>query len=180
MAAIVAVVVVGGGGAAWAMTRSSTSGNDSTQVVAAKLATINQTVSTSGTVAPAHEADLDFASTGRVTRVKVAVGDKVTKGQTLATIGTAALTSKRRLGQGELTPPALTALSEAAGGASTAIAAAHASLIAARSQLSTAKRALNNAHLRATIDGTIASLSLTKGEAVITDLERRQLGLPGR
>lgn len=163
--AIVAVVVVGGGGAAWAMTRPSGSGSADSQIVAAKIATINETVSTSGTIAPAHEADLNFASSGRVSRVRVAVGDKVMKGETLATIGTATLRASYDSARANYTA-AVESVAEASGGSSTALTAAHSSLVAAKSQLATARKALHNAHLRATIAGTITSLNLTKGEAV--------------
>ena len=60
---IVAVALIGGGAGAWALTRSSGS-TGSTQLVAAKMTTVNQTVSSSGTIEPAKEADLDFTSSG--------------------------------------------------------------------------------------------------------------------
>jgi macrolide-specific efflux system membrane fusion protein len=84
------VLLLGAGGAAWGLTRGGGS-SATTQLVAAKRTTVSQTVSASGTIAPTHEADLDFAVSGRVTSVKVKAGDTVTKGEVLATVGRAAL-----------------------------------------------------------------------------------------
>lgn len=162
---LTAVILIGGGGAAWAMTRSSDSGNGNTQLVAAKVATINETVSTSGTIAAAQEADLNFESNGRVTHVNVAVGDKVKKGETLATIGTSALRPSYDSAKATYTA-AVEAVAEASGGSSTEVAAAHSSLVAAKSGLKTARTSLRGAHLRSTINGTVTSLDLTKGQSV--------------
>jgi multidrug efflux pump subunit AcrA (membrane-fusion protein) len=147
------------------MTRPSGTASATAQVVAAKIATINQTVSTSGTVAAAHEADLDFESSGRVTAIEVAVGEKVRKGQVIATIGAAALRASLDSARANLAA-AEASVSEASGGSSTEIAAAHSALVAAESQLSTARNALRHARLRATIRGTVTSLDLTRGQAV--------------
>jgi multidrug efflux pump subunit AcrA (membrane-fusion protein) len=163
--AVVVVVVVGGGATAWALTRSSGSGTATTQVVAAKVATINQTVSTSGTIAAAKEADLDFGASGRVTKIKVKVGDKVTKGQVLATVSNTALAATYDAAKATVSS-AKDRVSEDASASSTQLTADKAELTAARSQLSSARTAYRDARLRATIAGTVTSLDLTKGEQV--------------
>ena len=79
LAAIVGVSV-------WATTRSSASTTSTTTLVAASSGTVRQTVTTSGTIEPAHEADLSFAVPGTVTSVSAQVGSKVSAGQVLATV----------------------------------------------------------------------------------------------
>ena len=55
--------------------------------------TVKQTVSASGTLAAAKQADLDFAVSGTVTKVYVKAGEHVHKGQALAKIDAAALSA---------------------------------------------------------------------------------------
>jgi multidrug efflux pump subunit AcrA (membrane-fusion protein) len=159
----IVVLAVAGGGAAWAMGHSSGTTSPSSQVVAAKIATINQTVSASGTIAPAKEADLAFAATGRVTSVRVQQGEEVAEGQTLATLGTAALQATTDAARATVAS-AEDSVAEAS--TSTDLTAARSALVAAESQLKTAKRALADAHLKATISGTVTSVDLTKGQQV--------------
>ena len=147
------------------MGRSSGNGTASIQVVAAKLATVNETVSASGTIAPAKEADLDFATSGRVTSVRVSEGDKVTKGQTLATVDTAALRASDDAAKANVAS-AEDSVSEASTGTSADLTAARSALVAAKSQLKTAGQALADARLRATISGTVTAVALTRGQQV--------------
>ncbi len=88
--AVVVVVAVGGGLLGWALSGDSDT-SVSARLVAAGVGQIRQTVSATGTVEPTQQANLSFAVSGEVTAVKVAVGDKVQAGQTLATIDSAAL-----------------------------------------------------------------------------------------
>ena len=60
VAAVIALVVVGGGGA-WAATRSSSSTAATPTLVSVTTGTIRQSVSATGTLEPAHRADLTFA-----------------------------------------------------------------------------------------------------------------------
>ncbi|HTR70864.1 MAG TPA: efflux RND transporter periplasmic adaptor subunit [Mycobacteriales bacterium] len=159
------VIVLAGGGAAWAMTRSSGSSNATTQVVAAKYATINQTVSTSGTIEPLHSADLDFATSGRVTSIRVKEGEKVRNGEVLATVGRAALVAQVAAARASV-ESAAAKVAEDSTGSSTQLAADRAALVSANSQLASAKSALRDASLRATINGTVTSVNLTKGQQV--------------
>jgi membrane fusion protein, macrolide-specific efflux system len=159
------VLVLAGSGAAWAMSRSSGSSGATTQVEAAKITTINETVSTSGTIEPLHEADLDFATSGRVTSVKVAAGDEVTQGQTLATLGRTALVAEVAAARASV-ESAAAKVSEDSSSSSVQLAADEAALTSARSQLTSAKTALADSHLRATINGTVTSVSLTNGQQV--------------
>jgi RND family efflux transporter MFP subunit len=160
----IVVVVVGGSGAAWALSRSSGSGNASSQLVAAKIATIQQTVSASGTIAPAHEADLDFAVTGRITHVRVKVGDTVHAGQALATVSSTALAAQHAAAVATVTADEAKVASDAAGSAQ--LTADEAALKAAKAGRHSASQSLSDATLRATIHGTVTAVNLTRGQQV--------------
>ena len=66
-------------------------GTTTERTVGVTQQTIRQTVGSTGTVEPKRRADLSFATSGTVSSVKVGVGQHVVKGQSLATIDTAAL-----------------------------------------------------------------------------------------
>jgi len=85
--AIVAVVV-GGGVAAYAARGNTT---DQYRTATAALGDVDQVLALSGTVDPSGRSDLAFGSSGTVARLKVALGDKVTRGEVLATLDTTAL-----------------------------------------------------------------------------------------
>ena len=91
----VALVAAGAGGGIWWENRANAAegaaATTRTQLVAATLGTVKQTVAATGTIQAAHQATYTFSSSGTVTGVDVAVGNKVTKGQSLATIGSADL-----------------------------------------------------------------------------------------
>jgi RND family efflux transporter MFP subunit len=157
------VIVIGGGSAAWAMSRSSGAAGSS-QLVAAKVTTVSQTVSASGTIAPAHEADLDFAASGRVTHVLVNAGDSVKKGQPLARVGKVSLQAQRAAAAATVSADAA-ALAADSSGTSQATADA-AAVKAAKANLVAAKKAVKAATLRATIAGTVTSVDLTRGQVV--------------
>ena len=64
----------------WATTRSSAS-TSTTTLVAASTGTLRQTVTASGTIEPAHEADLSFAVSGTGTSgMETAVANIVKSG----------------------------------------------------------------------------------------------------
>ncbi len=97
--------VVGAG--SWLMRdRSGSSATSAPQnlTVAAAITTLRQSVSATGTLAPAHEADLSFGSSGTVTDVNVAMGDRVTAGQVLARIDPTDLEAEVTQAQAAWTP----------------------------------------------------------------------------
>jgi membrane fusion protein, macrolide-specific efflux system len=161
---IAAVLVLAGGGAAYAMNRSSST-SASSQLVAAKYATITSTVTASGTLAPAHEADLDFAVSGRVNHVYVKAGDTVRKGQRLASVSRVSLVASKAAAKATVSSAAAKVAEDnsASSAQQTSDAAA---LTAAKSSLRSAKQALRDATLRSTIVGTITSIDLTVGQQV--------------
>ncbi|HET6165763.1 MAG TPA: biotin/lipoyl-binding protein, partial [Marmoricola sp.] len=83
-ALVVAGVLVVGSGTAYAVTNDKSTGNYRT--VGATEGDVEQVLQTSGTVDAAHRADLEFATSGTVARVKVALGDTVRAGQVVATL----------------------------------------------------------------------------------------------
>ena len=79
-------VLVAGSGTAYAVTNDGSAGNYRT--VRAAKGDVEQVLSTSGTVDAARRADLEFATSGTVASVKVAIGDTVKAGQVVATLDT--------------------------------------------------------------------------------------------
>jgi multidrug efflux pump subunit AcrA (membrane-fusion protein) len=129
--------------------------------------TIQQTVTSSGTIEPASQATLNFAVSGTVTAVDVKAGQTVTAGQTLATIDTTALTEQVNAAQAQVTAANDRLASDEASGASTSqIDSDQSSVTSAESSLSTAQTNLNDASLTSTIAGTVASINLTVGQQV--------------
>jgi multidrug efflux pump subunit AcrA (membrane-fusion protein) len=164
VAAAILIVVVAGGGVAWAKTRGSSAAG-ATQFVAAKVATVTQTVSASGTIAAATEADLSFGASGRVTRVLVAAGDKVRNGQPLAKVGRSSLVAAYAAARAQRDAAEDTAAADSSEGAAQRSADA-AAVTAAKTAVTDAKQSLTDATLRSTIAGTVTSVDLTRGEAV--------------
>jgi membrane fusion protein, macrolide-specific efflux system len=139
----------------------------SSEVVKVTTGTIKQTVATSGTLEPATQADLNFGVSGTVTAVDVKAGQVVTAGQVLATVGTTALSADVAAAEANVAAAqARLSSDEADGGSTTEIDSDEASVTSAESSLSTAQTNLADASLTSTISGTVASVSLTDGEAV--------------
>lgn len=138
-----------------------------TEVVKVTKGTMKRTVSASGTIEPAQVSDLNFATAGTVNAVDVAVGDKVTAGQTLATVSTTALAAQEAAAQASLTAATSRLDTDEEQGASASqIASDEEAVTSAKDQLTTAKKALAATDLTSPIAGTVSSVSLTVGEAV--------------
>jgi len=167
LAVPVALVVVAGGGV-WLMTRDSTAAATSTTATVSTQ-TVRETVSADGTVAASKTSDESFAVSGTVTEVAVAAGDKVRKGDVLATVGKAGLVASRTAAESSL-DAALSQLDEDedSGASDVQVAADQAAVVSARATLADARRAVTDATLRATIAGTVTSVDLSKGDTVGT------------
>jgi len=98
-----ALVIVVGGVSAWAMNRASATDAAAPTLVSATTSTIRQSVSATGTIQPANQANLSFAVSGTVTAVPVAVGDQVKVGTTLATVDSSSLQTAVTLAQANVT-----------------------------------------------------------------------------
>ena len=164
IAAVTALVVVGGGGA-WAATRSSSSSTAAPTLVSATSSTIRDTVSASGTIAPAQRADLSFAVSGTVTSLPVAAGDQVKAGAILATIDSASLQSAVTSAQANVTATQdqLTA-QQGASSSAVQIASTQAQLVDVQGKLADAQTALTAASMASPIAGTVAQVNIAVGD----------------
>jgi multidrug efflux pump subunit AcrA (membrane-fusion protein) len=167
-AVLVALVVLicAGGGVAWAATRGKSTSTTTTTTATVSSSTVSQSVTTTGTIEPAKEADLSFAVSGTVTSVPVSVGQKVTKGQVLARVGTTDLKSAVTLAEANLTAAEDSLSSAESGSSSAQVASAQAQVAQAKSNLSAAKTDLAEGALRSTITGTVASVGVNVGDSV--------------
>lgn len=159
IAGVVVVAAVAGG----LVIRARANAQPTLQTVAATTTTLQQTVSASGTIASADEADLSFGSSGTVTAVDVAVGQKVTKGEALARIGTAQLSSAVTVAQAQVDQAQAAA---DAGGTSAQQASADAQLASAKATLASATSALADATLKSPISGVVAAVNIAVGDQV--------------
>jgi macrolide-specific efflux system membrane fusion protein len=167
---ILPVVVVFSAAAAFAGVRvttkkSSATNAATTRTVQVTRGTISQTVSASGTLAPADTEDLNFASSGAVTAVDVKVGQQVKKGQVLATIDSAALQSQVVQAEAQVAAANSTLSSDTTAGASSAqLAADTAALASDQAQYASAVTALVGSSLVSPIAGTVSTVNLTVGQ----------------
>jgi multidrug efflux pump subunit AcrA (membrane-fusion protein) len=149
-----------GDSAAAAATTSTT-----TQTVA--TGTVKQSVSATGTLAPADEENLNFSVSGQVTKLAVSEGQTVKKGQTLATIDATSLSAAVAQAQATVAGDQAKVDDDSTNSATdTQIAADKAALTAATNQLSTAKGQLAAATMSSPIDGVVATVNLTVGQSV--------------
>lgn len=110
----------------------------------ATTGTIVASVSLSGSVASSSINELSFATSGTITAVDVAVGDKVNAGEVLATIDDAALNVQLEVAQANLTAAQARLALDQAGPTAATIASAKDSISQAKLQLSTAKTSLSD------------------------------------
>lgn len=129
--------------------------------------TIRQSVSASGTLAPAQQSNLNFSSSGVVTTVRVSEGQTVRKGQILATIDSAALAATvAQAKAGVASNKAKVDDDEVNDVSDTQLAADKAALTASQNQLTSARKALAGATMTSPIAGVVAGVNLTVGESV--------------
>jgi multidrug efflux pump subunit AcrA (membrane-fusion protein) len=165
VAVVVVIVVLGGGGAAWGLTRGGSGTSATSRVVAASLGTVQQTVSATGTIEPTQQANLSFAVSGEVTGVRVAVGDPVKAGQTLATIDSVALATQVAQAQATVaSDQAKISSDETSSASSTQLSADEAALTTARDSLATAQKNLAASSMTSPITGTVATVNLVVGQ----------------
>lgn len=134
-----------------------------TTVGTATTGTFQQTVTGSGTLAPAKQADLDFSVSGRVTSVEVEAGDTVDKGEVLATLDTVSLDAALASAKAQL-EAATTTVANDGSESSTQRAANEADLVSAQAAVTQAGQDLEDATLRAPFTGTVASVAVAVGD----------------
>jgi membrane fusion protein, macrolide-specific efflux system len=161
------VVVVGVGIGIWAATRPAAATAATSKVESVTTGTITQSVSASGTIEPANQANLSFAVAGRVTAVDVTAGQTVTVGQTLATLDPTSLSASVAQAQATLTSDQSKLDSDESDGATSAqISADQASVTSAQAQLTSDQSSLADTTLTSTIAGQVASVDLSVGQQV--------------
>jgi macrolide-specific efflux system membrane fusion protein len=173
-----AVAVVGAGGLAYGAIDSSdgSTAKTATRLVSATAGTVSQTVSATGTVQPATSLDLNFVNGRVLTAVNVKAGDKVTAGQSLATIDPAKAKVALETAQANLAaaqqklnqaknPPA-TPQDPAPTVDAVVVAQAKAAVNQAALNVGDAQKALEATTLKAPSAGTISAVNFTVGQTV--------------
>ena len=129
--------------------------------------TVKQSVTATGTLAPAVDDTLTFGSSGVVESVLVAEGQTVTVGQALATINSAALAATAAQAAATVAnDQAKVATDESDDATAAQLAADRAALAAAQTQLTSAQAALAGATLTSPVAGVVASVGMTVGQSV--------------
>lgn len=129
--------------------------------------TIKQSVSSTGTLAPSDVDDLTFSSSGVITSVLVKEGQKVKKGQKLATINSAALAATVAQDKAQVANDEARVSDDETNDVSAAqLTADEAALAAAKNQLASDEKALAGATLTSPIAGVVASANYTVGQSV--------------
>ncbi|MBN9188147.1 MAG: HlyD family efflux transporter periplasmic adaptor subunit, partial [Microbacterium sp.] len=180
----IGVVVLAVGVGAFFVVRASARVQASPITYRVTSTTLQQTVSTTGTIEPAHQSQLSFVSPGTVSSVSVKVGDKVSAGEKLAAIDPASLQSDVTLAEAQVAE-AQAQVSASAGGSATEEASAAAQLASAQAKLQSAQQALTAATLVSPIAGVVASVGVAVGDQVGgssstgTSASRTATGSPG-
>ena len=161
------VVLGGGGGVAYALTRGGSSGSGAATVITSTVTkgTVQSAVSATGTIEPKQDEDLSFSVSGTVTSLSATVGQKVSKGAVLATVGTTTLKSAVDTAEAAVTA-AEQELDSVSGGSDTQVSAAKAQVASAKTDLANAQDELAAASLTAPFSGTVAAVSMAVGDVV--------------
>jgi macrolide-specific efflux system membrane fusion protein len=149
-----ALLLVVGVGVAYLSLQDDAGASSPGRIVRVSRGTIVSSVSASGSVASAKSRDLAFGTSGTVDSIKVQVGDKVKKGQLLATLDD---TSAR-----DNVESAKAALSAAEAG-DTSTPSGYSSYVQAKASYDSALRALDGTELHAPFSGTIISVNGSVG-----------------
>jgi macrolide-specific efflux system membrane fusion protein len=165
----VAVVVVGGSVAGYLVAGGSTARAQDglvSRLVSAAIGSVRESVTATGTLTPADEEDVSFTSSARITSVRVAVGDRVHKGDPLGTIDDLSLTATLAEARSSLASARATRSDDIDGGSATSaqLSADRAAVSTARRAVSAARDAVDDATLRSPITGTVAEVNVAKGD----------------
>ncbi len=164
----VLVVALAVGGWWWSRSRTASAATVTTITYTVQPTTLQQSVTTTGTFAPAVQDNLSFPASGEVTSVRVAVGQKVGKGQVLATQDTTALSAAVTSAQATLdaAQTELSSLQSSSSTTATQLSAAQAAVASDQAKLSQAQQNLAGATMTSPISGTVAQVNLTAGTTV--------------
>jgi macrolide-specific efflux system membrane fusion protein len=136
---------------------------DSGRTVAVARGVIQSTVSGSGNLAPANQLELNFGTSGDVTKIPVEEGEHVSKGQLLARIDDSSAKVAVAQAKADL---ASADDQQASATTTTASASAAAAVDSAELALKSAEQALADTELRAPVPGTVTSIAGAVGDAV--------------
>ena len=137
-----------------------------TRDVQASTTTLTTSVGATGTMQPAQQSNLSFSSAGTVTSVTVAVGDKVSAGQTLAALDLTNLQSNVDAAQAAVDAATDDVTTANNSGTTAAINAANSTLKIKQNALDQATTALAGGTLTAPFDGTVAAVNVKVGDSV--------------
>jgi len=167
-AVLVLLAAVGVGGWAWDHSRTAAASTLVPITYTVQPTTLQQSVTTTGTFAPAVQDNLSFPASGTVTAVKVTVGQKVTKGQLLATQDTAALSAAVTSAQATLDAAnsELSSLQANSSTTATQLSSAQAAVASDQAKLTQAQQNLSGATMTSPIAGVVAQVNLTVGTTV--------------
>jgi multidrug efflux pump subunit AcrA (membrane-fusion protein) len=140
---VVAVVVVFALNAVYGFFNTSTASSAAQRTSTVALGTVQSSVSASGNVSAAESASLNFSTSGTVTSVKVATGDRVKAGQVIGTIDPSSASSALEAAQASLDQEESTLASAKSGGSASQKASNASSLLQAEQQVASAKQQLS-------------------------------------
>ena len=161
-------LLVGVGVGTWFLLKPTPATTPSTtRTVQVTKGTQTLSVALDGTLTPRTQSNVNFGVSGTVTSVTVKAGERVSKGDKLATIDDGDLTDAVDLAQANLTT-AKANLSDVYDndGSSAALTSAKAQVSSATAALASAHQNLDDAVLRSPITGTVASVSIEDGDSV--------------
>lgn len=124
------------------------------RIVRVSRGTVVSSVSASGSVTSANSRDLGFGASGTVDSIKVQVGDKVKKGQLLATLDDASAQDQLKSAKAAL---------DAAESGDTSTPSGYSSYVQAKTSYDSAKRSLDGTELRAPFSGTVVAVNGSVG-----------------
>lgn len=149
-----ALLLAAGAGIAYVSLRDDAGASSPGRIVRVSRGTVVSSVSASGSVASANSRDLAFGTSGTVDTIKVQVGDKVKKGQLLATLDDASARDSLQSAQAALT---------AAEAGDTTTAAGYSSYVQAKASYDSAQREVDGTALTAPFSGTIIAVNGSVG-----------------
>ncbi len=167
---VAAIAIAAGGGYAVGKTFSSSPSvktQKATRTITVTMATNNQTITATGTIAPAEVANLQFSVAGTINQILVSVGQHVLPGQPIATLDQAPFNVA--LAQAEATLTAdqgKLAADQAQGASSQAITADQAAIAADQANVSAAQADLASTTATSPISGVVGAVNATPGQQV--------------
>jgi membrane fusion protein, macrolide-specific efflux system len=149
------VLLAAGAGYAYLSLRDDPAGASSPgRIARVSRGTVVSSVSAAGSVSSVDSRDLAFGATGTVDAIKVEVGDRVKKGQLLATLDDASAQDAVRSAK---------AARDAAADADTGTPSSHSAYVQAEVAYDNAQRTLDGTRLTAPFTGTIVAVNGTVG-----------------